>query len=95
MAPKESLGAFKTLRRDKNVGAPPEDERPSSLTAYPITDLVPDDGPQEAEYDRVAWIQIPLLDHKAGGYKDGFSGKRDSGTLQHPEENDEVAVLSD
>jgi hypothetical protein len=96
MAGKEPLRSGKTLGGYKNVSAPAQGKRASPFTAYPIADLISDHGPQDAEYDGVSYVEVPLVSHCASGYEDSFSREWDPSALQqHSKEDNQVSVLSD
>jgi hypothetical protein len=96
VAGEECFGAGETLGGNEDVAAPPQDEGPSPLAAYPVADLVSDHGPQGAEEDGVSEVQLALLGEDARGYEDGLARQRHPRALgHHPEEDDQVPVVDD
>src|SRR5215208_962246 len=96
MPPEERLGACQSLGCDEDVAPPPQDEWSAPLAPEPVADLVPNNGPQDAEHDGIAQVKVPPLDQDAGGEEYGLAGQRYPGALEHhPEEDDQVAVVLD
>src|SRR5215213_3315196 len=94
MPPEERLGACQSLGCDEDVAPPPQDEWSAPLAPEPVADLVPNNGPQDAEHDGIAQVKVPPLDHDAGGEEYGLAGQRYPGALEHhPAEDDQVAVV--
>src|SRR5215211_1655379 len=92
----ERLGACQPRRGDEDVASPPQDEWSSPLSSDPVADLVPDHGPQDAERDDVAQVEVPPLDKDTGGYEDSLARERHPGAFEHhPEEDDQVTVVLD
>src|SRR5215216_5982688 len=92
----ERLGACQPRRGDEDVASPPQDEWSSPLAPDSVADLVPDNGPQDAEHDGIPQVKMSLLDQDAGGKEYGLTRQRHSRALQHhPKEDDEVAVVGD
>ncbi len=55
-----------------------------------------DYGTRDAEGYGIAQVEVPALDHEAGGQEYGLARQRHAGALQHhPEEDYEVAVVGD
>src|SRR5215213_10961929 len=50
VAREESFDPLQTLRGELHVAPPIQDERSSPSVANPVTYLVPDDGPEDAEH---------------------------------------------
>src|SRR5215213_785767 len=63
----ERFGAGQPLRGDEDIAAPPQDERAPPLAPEPVADLVPDDGPKDAEHDGIPQVEVPALDQDARG----------------------------
>ena len=73
---------------------PLQDERASCFVADPVTDLVTDDGPEDAEQYGFPEFQVTLLNQYAGGQEYGRARERDArGPEHHAEEDDQVSVV--
>jgi len=81
MASKEPLRLGKTLRGYQDVSSPAQNKRTPPFTAYPIAELISDNGPEDAEYDGVPYLKVPLLGCSPGSYEDGFSRERNPAAL--------------
>src|SRR5215207_263988 len=92
----ERFGASQPLGGYEDVASPPQDEGSAPLASDPIADLVPDDGPHDAEHDGIPKVQVSSLDQDAGGQEYGLTGQGHARALKHhPEEDDQVAVVFD
>src|SRR5215210_5909695 len=96
MLTEEPLHPQEAFVSDPNVVAPSQDERTSPLATDPVADLVTYDNPQDTKRYSLAQSQCPVMDQETGGDEYGLARERYSDTLQHhPEENEQVPVLSD
>src|SRR5215212_592122 len=67
VAREESFDLLQALRGELNVPPPLQNERSSRPMANPVTDLVPDDGPEDAKHYGVPEVKVALLNQHAGG----------------------------
>src|SRR5215212_712864 len=65
VAREESFDPLQTLRGELHVAPPIQDERSSPSVANPVTYLVPDDGPEDAEHYGVPEVEVTLLNQHA------------------------------
>src|SRR5215217_8416404 len=92
----ERFGASQPHGGDKDVAAPPQDERTPPFASYPVADLVPDDSPQDAEHYGVPEVEVSPLDQDACCKEYGLAGQGHPRALKHhPEEDNQVAVVFD
>src|SRR5215203_2850253 len=92
----ERFGTCQPLGADEDVAPPNPDEPAPPFAPDPVADLVPDNGPQDAEHDGIPQVKMSLQDQDAGGKEYGLTRQRHSRALQHhPKEDDEVAVVGD
>src|SRR5829696_2951705 len=83
VAPKEPFDSFQALWGELHIPPPLQDERPSPFVARPVTDLTPDDGPDDAEHYGLPKAQVALLNQHAGGQEDGRARERDPRAPEH------------
>src|SRR5215218_9480914 len=78
VAREELFDPLQALRGEPHIPSPLQDERSSRSVAHPVTDLVPDDSPQDAKHDGVPEVQVTLLNQYAGGQQYGRARERDA-----------------
>src|SRR5215211_6960738 len=94
VAREETFHPLQALRGELHVASPLQDERPSRLVSHPVADLVPDDGPEDAEDYGAPEAEVPLLDQHSRSQEYGRTGEGDAhGPEHHSEEDDQVPVV--
>src|SRR5215210_4303767 len=67
VAHEESFGSLQALRGELHVVPPLQDEGSSPFVAHPVTDLVADDGSEDAKYYGIPEVKVALLNQYAAG----------------------------
>src|SRR5215210_8531141 len=94
VAREEPFDPLQALWRELHVAPPLQDKRSSRLVAYPVADLIADDGTEDTEGYGALEAEVALLDQHARGQEYGRARKRDShGPEHHAEEDDQVPVV--
>src|SRR5215216_63348 len=92
----ESFDLLQALRGELHILPPLQDERSSPFVANPVTDLVPDDGPEDTKHYGLREVKVALLSQYTGGHEYGRARERDTGGPEHhAEEDDQVPVVLD
>src|SRR5215203_1868138 len=79
VAREEPFDLLQALWGELNVPPPLQDERSSRSVANPVTDLVPENGPENANYYGGPEAKVALLNQHAGGQEYGRTRERDAG----------------
>src|SRR5215210_1248387 len=92
----EPFDLLQALRSQLYIPPPLQDERSSCSVADPVTDLIPDDSPKDANRNGVPEVKIALLDQYTCGQEYGHARERDTrGPYHHAEEDNQVPVVLD